>query len=235
MNARYLLLLAGTLWLSGCMIDTARTSALQYDSNTVEMGAAESVEVNLRMGAGELRVTDGSQKLMRADFTFNVPSWKPTVRYESTGGRGILTVEQPSHGHTGLGNMKYRWDLQLNNKVPMDLKVNFGAGDARLDVGSLALRSVEVDMGVGQLQMDLHGAPKHDYDVHVRGGVGEATIRLPSDIGIWAEAQGGIGAINVRGLRKEGDHWESESYPRSKVKIKVDVQGGIGAVNLIAD
>jgi hypothetical protein len=235
MNARYLPVLAVTLWLSGCMIDSTHTSALQYDSNTVEMGAAESVQVNLNMGAGELRVTDGSQKLMRADFTYNVPSWKPAVRYENTGGRGILTVEQPGDHHGSLGNVKYQWNLQLNNKVPMDLKVSFGAGDARLDVGSLALRSVEVDMGVGQLQMDLHGAPKHDYEVHVRGGVGEATLRLPSDIGIWAEAQGGIGAINVRGLRKEGDHWESDSYARSKVKIKVDVQGGIGAVNLIAD
>ena len=48
-------------------------------------------------------------------------------------------------------------------------------------------------------------------------------------------AHGGIGAINVRGLRKEGDHWESESYARSKTKIRVDAQGGIGAVNLIAD
>lgn len=235
MNARYLPLLSGTLWLSGCVIDTAHTSGLQYDSNTVEMDTAESVEVNLRMGAGELRVTDGSQKLMRADFTYNVPSWKPAVRYESTGGRGILTVEQPGSHHSNLGNTRYRWDLQLNNRVPMDLRVNFGAGDARLDVGSLALRSVDVDMGVGKLQMDLHGAPKHDYDVRIRGGVGEATVRLPGDIGIWAEAQGGIGAINVRGLRKQGGHWESESYAGAKVKIKVDVQGGIGAVNLIAD
>jgi hypothetical protein len=235
MNARYLPLLSGTLWLHGCVIDTAHTSALQYDSHTVDMDAAESVQVNLRMGAGELRVTDGSQKLMRADFTYSMPSWKPTVRYDSAGGRGILTVEQPGGQHSGLGNTKYQWDLQLNNKVPMDLKVNFGAGDARLDVGSLALRSVEVDMGVGELRMDLHGVPKHDYQVHVRGGVGEATIRLPSDIGIWAEAHGGIGAISVRGLRKEGNHWESESYARSKVTIKVDVQGGIGAVNLIAD
>jgi hypothetical protein len=235
MNARYLSILSSTLWLSGCVMDSAHTSALQYDSNTVDMDAAQSVEVNLRMGAGELRVTDGSQKLMRADFTYNVPSWKPVVHYETTGGRGILRIEQPGSRHTNLGNTKYRWDLQLNNKVPMDFRVNFGAGDARLDLGSLALRSVEVDMGVGKLQMDLHGAPKHDYDVRVRGGVGEATIRLPSDIGIWAEAQGGIGAINVRGLRKDGGHWESESYARSKVKIKVDVQGGIGAVNLIAD
>ena len=235
MNARYLPLLAMTWWLSGCMIDTPRSGPVQYDSSTVELDAAESVEVNLHMGVGQLRVTDGSQKLMRADFSYNVPSWKPKVHYDSAGGRGILTVEQPGGEHGNFGNTKYQWDLQLNNKVPMDLNVHFGAGEAHLDIGSLALRSVRVDMGVGKLQMDLHGAPKHDYDVHVHGGVGEATVRLPSDIGIWAEAQGGIGAINVRGLRRDGSHWESDSYARSKVKIKVDVQGGIGAVNLIAD
>src|SRR5438477_9072780 len=235
MNAGYLPLLAGTWWLSGCVIDKAPTGPLQYDSSTVEMDDSESVQVNLHMGAGELRVTDGSQKLMRADFSYNVPSWKPTVRYDRGGRRGTLTVEQPGRDHGHLGNTKYRWDLQLNNKVPMDLRVQFGAGEARLDVGSMALRSVEIEMGVGQLQLDLHGAPKHDYDVHVRGGVGEATLRLPSDVGIWAQAQGGIGSIDVRGLRRNGDHWESESFPRSKVKIKVDVHGGIGSVNLIAD
>ena len=235
MNARLLPVLAGSLWLSGCVIETGHTGSTQYDSSTVDLDAAESVQVNLNMGAGELRVTDGSQKLMRADFSYNVADWKPKVRYEHTAGRGILTVEQPGTHHTHLGNTKYRWDLQLNNKVPMDLKVNFGAGDARLDVGSLALRSVEIDMGVGKLVMDLHGKPRQDYAVRVNGGVGEATIRLPSDVGIWAEASGGIGAINVHGLRKEGSHWESDALGKSKVKIRLDVQGGIGAVNLIAD
>src|SRR5437660_7050597 len=163
MNARSFPLFAAAWWLSGCVMDTGRTGALQYDSSTVEMDGAESVEVNLRMGAGELRVTDGSQKLMRADFSYNVPSWKPKVRYESAGGHGTLTVEQPGGEHGHLSNTKYQWDLQLNNKIPMDLKVHFGAGEARLDLGSLDLRSVAVDMGVGKLQMDLHGAPKHDY------------------------------------------------------------------------
>ena len=234
MNAKLLPLLAVSFWLSGCVVDTGHT-AVQYDSSTVELEGAESVQVNLEMGAGELRVTDGSQKLMRADFSYNIGEWKPKVQYEHAAKRGTLTVSQPGTHHTHLGNTRYQWDLQLNNKVPMDLKVNFGAGDARLDVGSLDLRSVEIDMGVGKLVMDLHGKPKQDYEVHVNGGVGEATIKLPSDVGIWAEASGGIGAINVHGLRKEGSHWESDTIGRSKVKIRVNVQGGIGAVNLIAD
>ena len=235
MNTSMAAVLAGSLCLAGCVVESDHMGALQYDSQQVDMDNAESVQVNLKMGAGQLRVTDGSQKLMRGDFSYNVSEWKPKVRYEREGKTGVLTVEQPDSHHTRLGNTKYQWDLQLNNKVPMDLHLEFGAGDAKLDIGSLVLKSVRVDMGVGKLVMDLHGKPKQDYSVEVHGGVGEATIRLPSDQGLWVEATGGIGAINVRGLRKEGSHWESEGLDKAKVKITVNVQGGIGAVNLIAD
>src|ERR1019366_2358408 len=49
---------------------------------------------------------------------------------------------------------------QLNKKAPVDLALHFGAGQARLDLGSLDLPGVELDMGVGQLDMDLRGAPR---------------------------------------------------------------------------
>ena len=60
-------------------------------------------------------------------------------------------------------------------------------------------------------------------------------MRLPADAGIYAEAHGGIGSIDVRGLRHEEGHWVSESYEQSENKIRVQVQGGIGAIKLIAD
>ena len=147
---------------------------------------------------------------------------------------GELTVEQPSK-HTHIGNMKYEWDLRLSDRVPLDIHVNFGAGQAQLDLGSLDLRGVQLDMGVGQLQMDLRGNPKHDYNVRISGGVGEATVRLPENAGIDARASGGIGDISVRGLRKQGDRWLNDAYDAPGVKIHVDVQGGIGSIHLIAD
>jgi hypothetical protein len=235
MNARCFPLLAAVWCLSACDIHSVHSSPAQYDAQSVEMDASELVHVNLRMGAGDLRLTDGAQKLMRADFTYSVPSWKPEVRYTSSNGRGDLTIEQPKSTGVHLGNTKYRWDLQLSNKVPMNLTVNFGAGQARLDLGSLLLRGVEVQMGVGQLDMDLRGKPRHNYNVSIHGGVGEATVRLPADAAIYAEAHGGIGSIDVRGLRKEGDHWVREAYDQASAKIRLDINGGIGEIKVIAD
>jgi predicted membrane protein len=117
----------------------------------------------------------------------------------------------------------------------VDLAFHFGAGQARLDLGSLELRGVEVDMGVGQLDMDLRGAPKHSYDVSIHGGIGEATVRVSADAGIYAQAHGGIGEIKVRGLRQEDGHWVSPSYDSAANKVRIEIQGGIGQVNVIAD
>jgi hypothetical protein len=235
MKASYLLLGPALLALNGCVIENSR-GPVQYSSDSVEMDDSEAVRVDLRMGAGDLRVTDGAAKLLRADFAYNVRSWKPEVRYSRSGKEGVLTIEQPGKNHTAtIGNTKYSWDLQLNKRVPVNLAVHFGAGQARLDLGSLQLRDVEVDMGVGRLDLDLRGTPHHSYNVAIHGGIGEATVHLSADAGIYAEAHGGIGGIKVRGLQHEDGHWVSPSYDRAENKVRIDINGGIGQINVIAD
>jgi hypothetical protein len=232
MNARYLPLLAGALSLTGCIIES--DGPPQHDFRAIDRDASEVVRVNLNMGAGNLRVSSGTEKLARADFTYSIPSLKPEVRYSSVGGRGTLTIEQP-HGFRPHGNPKYEWDLRLNREVPVEMTVHFGAGEAHLDLGSLMLRRVDVDMGVGSINMDLRGNPKQDYDVKINGGVGEAVVRLPADVGVEAEAEGGIGEIKVQGMRKDGNRYYTEAYGSSKPKIRISVHGGIGSIRLIAD
>jgi hypothetical protein len=231
--AQSALLFGATLFLSGCVVETAGPT--QHDFKSIDLDASESLRVNLKMGAGTLRVEGGSQKLMRADFSYNVRSWKPYVRYHSTAGHGDLTIEQPGSGHSHFGHNRYEWDVRLTRDVPVDLRVNFGAGEANLNVGSPALKSVDVEMGVGRLDLDLRGQPKQSYDVRIRGGVGEATVRVPRDVGVSAEAEGGIGEIRVSGLRREGRRYFNAAYDHAKVNIHLDVRGGIGAIRLISE
>lgn len=228
------LCIAGTLGCSGCVVGTQTAGPVQYESRSVDSPGArrgEPVRVNLEMGAGDLKVGSGTSKLMQAYFTYNVPSWKPEMNYEG----GSLTVRQrESHG-PHFGNTKYEWDLRFNREIPLDMHVHFGAGEAQLDLGSLDLRGVTLDMGVGKLDMDLRGHARHDYAVHIHGGVGEATVHLPSGVAVDAEAHGGIGEIDVRGLRKDGSRWVSEGTGDAKISVHVEVEGGIGRIALRGD
>jgi hypothetical protein len=217
--------------LIGC-VEWESEGPARTETRSVDLDKSELVHVELKMGAGELNVRGGSPKLLEAEFHYNRPSLKPDVHYDSSGFRGNLVVEQPSHGPHG-GSHDYRWDLRLNDEKPIDLEVNFGAGEGRLDVGSLTLRSLDVHMGVGELRVDLRGTPKNDYNVSVHGGVGEATIYLPSGVGVIADAKGGIGGVDAHGLQKRDDRYVNDEYGHAKTTIRVDVRGGIGAIHLI--
>jgi len=231
----YLVLLSAILVFSAsCTVDISPPGPLQTEAQSIPMDKSEMVRVDLNMGAGELRLKGGSPELMEAEFRYHRSSLKPLIRYELSGFRGRLTVEQPSSHHSNnMGD--YSWDLRLSDQKPIDLSVHFGAGEARLEAGTLDLRSVEIDMGVGELRLDLRGTPKRDYGVNIRGGVGEATVYLPSSAGIIADASGGIGGIQVRGLQKSEGHYVNDAYGHAKSTIRVDVRGGVGAINLIAE
>ncbi len=227
------------LSLTGCVIDNVQTGPVQHETTSVPLDKSEMVRVELRMGAGDLKIRGGSAQLVDAGFTYNTPGWKPEIRYEGGGFRGRLSIEQPGRehrhfGNTGFGHTKYEWDLRLNNDVPLSLNLQFGAGTAELDLGSLSLEGVNVEMGVGKLNLDLKGDPKKDYQVRVHGGVGDATIYLPESAGVVAEAHGGIGSINARGLHKRGGRYVNDAYENhAKVNVRLDINGGIGAIHLI--
>ena len=220
--------------LTGCDFEPVATGPLQTETRTVERDKSELVRAEERMGAGELNVRGGAQKMLEAEFRYDVPQWKPEIRYNATGFRGILTIEQPS-GRKVSGKAICGWKLRFNDDTPLDMIVHIGVGQAELDLGSLSLRSVEVNIGVGEVKMDLRGTPKHDYDVTIQGGVGEATIQLPRGVGVVADAHGGIGEINAHGMRKRGSRYVNDLYDNAKVVVHLDVKGGIGSINLYAN
>jgi hypothetical protein len=211
---------------------------LQRESQTVELSdfeksKSERVDVDLRMGTGELHVKGGAAKLVEADFTFQDPRLRPVIRYTPGSLHSEVRIEEP---HAGIsGNGRYEWDLRLHDGTPLDLTTNLGAGNVEMTLGTLALRYVEIHMGVGNLDLDLRGTPQHDYDVQVKGGVGNATIHVPSHVNIVADAKGGVGNISARGLEKHNGQWFNKQPADSKASIHLDIKGGVGNIDLIAE
>jgi N-terminal domain of toast_rack, DUF2154 len=213
-----------------CNVHNMPAGPMQTDTQSVKLGDAKSVHVAIKMGAGDLKVESGAAELLDAEFTYN-HGRRPRVDYNVVGSEGQLSVEEPSGEHLG-GHGRYDWDLRLNSKVPMEMNVEQGAGDAHLNLGGLSLSRLDVKTGVGDTTVDLAGEWKNDLWVHVKGGIGDTTIRLPLDVGVKVQAHGGIGSISGGDLKKEGDFYENDSYGKSPVTIHVEVEHGIGDIKL---
>ncbi len=221
------------LTITACQFDSTPAGPTRETSIHIDRGNVERANVDLNMAAGEMVLRGGAAKLVEGRFEFNVPSWEPKVDSSNAGSQATIKISQPENAHLG-GHRQYLWDLQLSDQVLLDLDINCGAGQAKLTLGDLDLRNVEVHMGAGQVDLDLRGKPSHDYQVEVSGGVGQATVHLPDDVGIWAEAHGGLGSITVTGLDKKDNHWENSLYGKGKVNVHLKVEGGIGEIRIIS-
>jgi photosystem II stability/assembly factor-like uncharacterized protein len=183
---------AAALILAGC----EDMGDLATDTETVEADGAEAVEVNLKLGAGELRVSGGAQALMEAEFTHRTRRRAPEVDYRVAGSKGFLSVRQRRGGFF-LGSSRNEWDIRLNSRIPAQLDIDLGAGESRLDLTEIDLRSLTVDMGVGEMKLDLRGRHERDLDVSIDGGIGSGTIYLPREVGVRVRVDGGIGSVDA--------------------------------------
>jgi N-terminal domain of toast_rack, DUF2154 len=225
-----MVVLAGACGTQG---GTQQVGKMQHDSKSVDSENAQSARAQLKMGAGELNLTGGADQLMEADFSYNVAAWKPKVSYDVSGDEGELVVRQGGSGSSNLtGEARNEWEIRLNDELPTDLAVQLGAGESDLDLDSLTLEGLKLQMGAGKTTVDLTGDYEQSFNSSIQGGVGEATVELPSEVGVKAKAQGGLGKINAEGLRRVGDSYVNEAYGESDVTLNVNVQGGVGKINL---
>jgi hypothetical protein len=227
------LVLVVALLLAGCS-SRPQVGELQSESQSVERGDAKTVLVKINMGAGNLAVTAGTEQLLDADFNYNVAELKPSVKYSG----GTLVVEQPGAEGLrlpdlqGITDFRNEWDLRLNGDVPMDLRVDMGAGDSDLQVADLSLTGLDITLGAGRSTIDLSQDWASDLDVRIDSGAADLTVRLPRDVGVRVEIDRGPTVINAPNMTQDGNVYTNDAYGTSDVTLKINMQSGIGQINL---
>jgi hypothetical protein len=225
------LVLLGGLLLAGC-VPVASVGALQTESQSVELGNAQSVRVEIDMGAGDLKVSGGADKLLEADFTYNVARLKPEVAYTN----GTLVVRQPATnglpGLRGITDYRNEWVLRLHDEVPMDLRVDVGAGASDLLLAGLSLTGLDVSLGAGIYTIDLSGDWARDLNISIDAGAATVSLRLPRDAGARVRVEAGPHTVRAAGLTRNGDVYTNAAYGVSDVTLQIDLEVGVGQINL---
>jgi hypothetical protein len=234
MVGRIAFVLLGVLLLTRCG-SNAKVGALQTESQSVELGDAKSVRVEINMGAGDLEVTGGAEKLLEADFAYNVARLKPEVNYTD----GTLVVRQPHvEGMPALrsiGGFRNKWGLRLYDEVPMDLSVDVGAGVSDLRLADLSLTGLDANLGAGMYTIDLSGDWTRDLNTTIDAGAATVTVLLPKDIGARVQVESGPHTVAAAGLTKDGDAYTNAAYGVSDVTLQVDLEVGVGQINLAVE
>lgn len=214
--------------------DGRSASSLHHEVRTVMRQDAKSVNASVQAGAGEVNISGGSSNLLDADFDFGDSYSNPKVDYNVASGVGRLTISQDSEDAHFVSSHN-DWNLRFSSDVPLELKVDMGAGQGRLHLRNVLLTRLDLNMGAGQVDVDLTGDRQKDLDADIEGGVGQATIRLPKNVGVIVHATGGIGTVSAHGFKHDGDEYTNDAYGKTPATINLKVQGGVGEISLILE
>jgi hypothetical protein len=233
-TAIFLLVLLGLIWRGHTYAARewpGHSTAKSHKLESIDKKDAKSVRMSVKMPAGDLSMSGGADSLLRADFSFGSSWHEPNIEYSVSNGEGELNIEQGGGG-TLMTNSDNTWNLKVNDSTPLDLRVDVGAGRGVFRFAKVDLTRLELNIGAGQADVDLTGERAKDLEAEIQGGVGEATIRLPKDVGVVAIVHGGLGSIDTHGLKEEDGQYVNAAYGKSPTTIHLSVNGGIGSIRL---
>lgn len=212
------------------------TTVERTETVSQTLDGAERATVNIDFGAGAFNLTalpSDSDKLIEGTADL---SRGETLRqdYRVNGGVGTLTLQSAGNWSAGpewLGDQSKTWDLSLNRDLPMDLRIDAGAGKSTLDLVNLTLRRFALDGGVGQVTVKLPG--KGQYEVSIDGGVGQVVLMVPEGLAARVTVDGGLGGVSAQGdFTREGDAYVTGDYGRAENRATITAQGGVGQIVL---
>jgi hypothetical protein len=170
-------------------------------------GGATEVEVRVYQAVGEVRV-EGSGT---AALSGVVGYWKnpPSISDRVTGDRLVVEIQ----GERGVANVTGR------------------APDTVLQLGADLPTRLEVEAGVGSVQVDLTRVDARL--VRIEAGVGEVKVRVPAEANVRVWYKAGVGASNLgaAGFSRDGDAWVSPGFRPDDV-MEVHVESGVGAFDI---
>jgi len=225
------------LWHGSGSIRARTGRSLSHENHTVDAQGAKSVHASIKLGSGDLTIGGDTSHLLDGSFDFRASRGTPDVSYNVSNGIGELTVEEERTGPdiVVLGNNHANWNLRFGDQLPLDMDVNLGAGEGKLNLRGLPLNKLDLNIGAGRVDADLTGPRTKDLDVDISGGVGEAVIRLPRNVGVVADVSGGIGSIDTPGLKEDGGQYFNDAYGHTPATIHLHVSGGVGSIRLVLE
>ncbi|MBN2387617.1 MAG: hypothetical protein JXB85_11405 [Anaerolineales bacterium] len=114
---------------------------------------AESVDLTLEFGAGQLQIVPGGEGLLSGTVTYNVDLFQPEVHVR---GDNVRLEQRGLENELNLNwnDVVNHWDLVLG-RIPMSLAIQAGAYKAEYELGGLALENLTVQDGAAEVELSF--------------------------------------------------------------------------------
>ena len=221
--------------LGGLLIFSGRqgamaTRAVPHVPTAVVLDGASAARLVLNHGAGVLTVSAGAApgRLVEGFVTGGVQQ-----KVMRVGDR--LEVELRPDAEWQRWPAEYRtlsWNLALGDGAAVDLVVNTGASQVRLDLADLHLPSLKVQTGASDVDITV---PAHgECRTSVSAGAANIRIRVPEGVAAAVRNRSALASFTIDQARfpAVGDRFESPGYADATDRADIEIDGGVASFSV---
>jgi hypothetical protein len=202
----------------------AAAQRLRTTSSSRQLQGEQRLAVEVEYGAGRLTVAPAAAGLLYSmEVRYDEARFRPVTEYDRAAGRLRLGVEsRDQHGNGRVRGNDQHASIGLSNAVPLSLQLRFGAGEAALELGGLALQELQLETGASSTRLDF-SRPNRVAARLVRVHAGAAEMRVTGLGNARAqrfEFSGGMGETTL----DFGGAWDRNATAR--------IEMGVGSLHL---
>ena len=214
-----ILIVVGVFVLTGATRRRNGTPALI----SVPLDGARRGRVRIDHGGGELRI--GS--LAAGSLEFCVGSGVIEQRVRRSGDQLDVSLRQtPGSWAKSLGR---NFGVDLTPTVPLDLELNTGATDTRIDLSDLQVE--ELRLKTGASSTSVVSPRRGQTRAAVDAGAASVTFVVPDGVAARITADTGLADVSVdtRRFPRSGDVYESPDYAVAIDRLELRIKGGVAS------
>lgn len=221
-------------------------SNVEYQHWTYDIPLEDLDHLTLKLEAGidtvNISPLEDSNNIVESDIWYLGELDVDTLSQE---GEALMSIKQEGvslpFGITANDQGNRGWDIGVHPSASLAIDFEGGIGETTMDLSPFNLTSVELNLGVGALDITLP-APRQSYTVDINGSVGETVIDVPEDIALQVVVSTSIGSVDLPShlIQISGDDhfvgeegtWQTQGFEQAEHTVTITFDGGIGTFTL---
>jgi hypothetical protein len=205
----------------------------EMEHAVVRLEGASRARVRVQHGAGRLVFGAGGSPdaLLEGDFGGGVVV--DPRRSGDTLEATLKTATQlfPFMWAPGTG---LNWNVSLNRDIPLELKLEVGACETRLDLSDLKVTDLRVESGASSTEVTL---PANAGATRARFQTGAASVRIqvPPGVAAHIRTSGALSSTRIDEARfpRLGEAYQSPDYGTAANRADIEIEMGVGSVEVL--
>lgn len=208
---------------------SSQSEVFNVDENLAQ--SAKSISYKIVFGAGNLTVDGASSKALEGVIKTNF--LEPIITSENSFDSQDIKVTSKKTASFPIFRGQNEWKLSLNNALPVNLDIDSGASDAKVDLTSVAVKDLQIKSGASSYELSF-GDKSELTSGEINIGASLLKIRVPKSVGLKFNMSTGASSNNLQsqGLNRSGDIHKTDGYDSATKKIDLKIKAGAASIEL---